>query len=268
MGETTPDQLICPFASPPTCWEAQVRLRKGTDDSESRGSLLKQREDQTNRFLHGLIRVKHNPANWIVDQANGQAKTQASLLSLHHLPALQALAQPMEFGFRHAALETEQQPVVMRCGIIHSFVINHKGIGQGTDFQQPIPIAARTCQARHLQAEHCPNMPQTHFSHQPLKAITANDRGAGLPLILVDHLDTSRRPTQVLSALDEIILPGRTAGVFADLEQRRLPHINDSEPIKMIRTDFLGRWSVQHSFPPLRRTRFQGESPPYSTLIE
>jgi hypothetical protein len=89
---------------------------------------------------------------------------------------LQALAQPMEFGFRHAALEPEQQAVVMRSGIIDSFIINHKGIGQGTDFQQAIPIAARTRQARNLQAEHCPNVPQTHFSHQPLKTIATNGR--------------------------------------------------------------------------------------------
>src|SRR5260221_2637051 len=156
----------------------------------------------------------------------------------------------------------------MRSGVIDAFVINNKGIGQGTDFQQAIPIAARTCQARNLQAEHGPNVPQTHFSHQPLKPITTNGRSARVPLILVDYLDMSRRPSQVLSTLDEIILPGRTAGVFSDLEKCRLPHINDSEPIKMIRTDFLGRWSSQHRLPPYRRTRFQGESAPYSTLIE
>src|SRR6266566_7506754 len=63
MGETTPDQFICSLASPPARWEAQVLLSKGTDDGESRGRLLKQREDQTNGFGNGLIRVKHHPTS-------------------------------------------------------------------------------------------------------------------------------------------------------------------------------------------------------------
>src|SRR6266851_5832623 len=267
MREATPDQLIGSLASPPPCWEAQMLLGKGADDGEGRGRLLKQREDQTNGFGNGLIWVKHNPAHRIVDQANGQAKTQTPLFGFALFSSLQAALQPMKLGLRHAALETEQQTVVMRSGIIHPFVINHQGIGQRTDFQQPIPITARPRQARNLQAEHGPNVPQTHFSHQPLKPIATNDRGARLSLVLVHHLDTGRRPSQVGSALDQIILPGRTASVFSDLEKRGLPHIYDSEPIKMIRTDFLRRESVQHQLPPFRHTHFHDE-PPYSTLIE
>src|SRR5260221_8166778 len=181
--------------------------------------------------LHRLIRVKHNSANGIVDQTNGQAKTQAPLFRFALFSSLQAALQPMEFGLRHAALETEQQPVVMGSGIIDAFVINHQGLGQRTDFQQSIPIAARTRQARNLQAEHCPNVPQTHFSYQPLEAIAANGRCPRLSLILVDHLDTSRRPSQILGSLDEIILPGRTAGIFSNLEQRGLPHILSRDSI-------------------------------------
>jgi len=62
MRETTPDEFICPFASPPTRRETQVLLGKGTDNGEGRERLLKKREDQTNGFLHGLIWIKHNPA--------------------------------------------------------------------------------------------------------------------------------------------------------------------------------------------------------------
>src|SRR6266851_539187 len=267
MGQTTPDQFICPLASPPPRWEAQVKLRKGTDDGQGRGRLLKEREDQANGFGNGFIWVKHNPADGIVNQTDRQAKTQAPLFGFALFSSLQAALQPMKLGLRHAALETEQQPVVMGPGIIDSFVINDKRIAQCTDFQQSIPIATRTRQARNLQAEHCSNVAQTHFSYQPLKPIAANGRCARLSLILVNHLDMSRRPSQILGSLDEIILSSRTASVFSNLEKRGLPHINDCEPIKMIRTDFLRRWSVQHRLPPFRRTRFQGESP-YSTLIE
>jgi len=65
MTKATPDQFIGSFAAPPARWEAQVLLGKGTHDGEGRGRLLKEREDQANRFLHSLIWVQHNPPNGI-----------------------------------------------------------------------------------------------------------------------------------------------------------------------------------------------------------
>jgi hypothetical protein len=151
---------------------------------------------------------------------------------------LQAAFQPMEFSLRHASLEAKQQAIVMGSWVIDPFVINDECISQRTDFQQPLPVAARAGQARDFQAEHGSNMPQTDLCHQPLKAIATNRRRARVPLVLVHHLDRFRHPSQILSALDEIILPGRTTGVFANLEQGRLPHIDHGESVKMIRTDF------------------------------
>src|SRR6266699_1930235 len=266
MAETTPDQFIGPLASPPPRRKTQVLPGEGTHYGESRGRLLKKRKDQTNSFLHGLIWIQHNPAHRIVDQPDRQAKPQLPLLGFGHFSTLQAALQPMKLSLRHAALESEQKPVVMRSRIIDPFVINDQGIGQRTNFQQPIPIAAGSCQARHLQAEHGPNMSQTNLGHQPLKAIATNGGRAGLPLVLVHHLDRSLRPPQVGRALDQVILPGRTAGIFSNLEKGRLPHIDDREPIKMIRTDFLRRCSIQHRLPPIRHLS-QSSLPP-STLIE
>src|SRR6266700_1652972 len=266
MAETTPDQFIGPLASPPPRRKTQVLPGEGTHYGESRGRLLKKRKDQTNSFLHGLIWIQHNPAHRIVDQPDRQAKPQLPWLGFGHFSTLQAALQPMKLSLRHAALESEQKPVVMRSRIIDPFVINDQGIGQRTNFQQPIPIAAGSCQARHLQAEHGPNMSQTNLGHQPLKAIATNGGRAGLPLVLVHHLDRSLRPPQVGRALDQVILPGRTAGIFSNLEKGRLPHIDDREPIKMIRTDFLRRCSIQHRLPPILHLS-QSSLPP-STLIE
>src|SRR3989440_1937194 len=218
MCETTPDQFICSLASPPPRREAQVLLGKGTDHGKCRVKLLKERKNQANGFLHGLIWVKHNPANGIVGQPDRQAKTQAPLFGFAQLPSLQATLQPMELSLRHASLEAKQQAVVMGSWVIHPLIINDERIGERTDFQQPIPIAARASQSRDLQTEHRPNVPQTDLGHQPLKAIATNRRRARLSLVLVHHLDTGRCPSQILSALDEIILPGRTTSVFSHLE--------------------------------------------------
>jgi hypothetical protein len=168
MGETAPNQFICPLASPPARRETQLLLGKGADHGKCRVVLLKERKDQANGFLHGLIWVKHNPANRIVDQANRQTKAQLPLLRFAQLPALQAAFQPMEFGLRHASLETEQQAIVMGSWVIDPFVINDKGIRQRTDFQQPVPVAARAGQARDAPllstAPTCPS-PTSATSH-------------------------------------------------------------------------------------------------------
>src|SRR5207244_9886197 len=133
--------------------EAQVLLGKGTDHGKCQVKLLKERKNQANGFLHGLIRVKHNPANGIVDQPDRQAKTQAPLLGFAQLPSLQATLQPMEFGLRHASLEAKQQAVVMGSWVIHPLIINDERIGERTDFQQPITIAERAIQSRELKSE-------------------------------------------------------------------------------------------------------------------
>src|SRR6266487_1377350 len=265
MRETTPNQFVSPLASPPTRRETQLLLGKVTDHGQCRVKLFKQRKNQTNSFLNGLIRVKYHLAYWIVDQANGQTKAQLPLLRFRHLPSLQALAQPMEFGLGQAALEAKQQAIVMGSWVIDPLVINDQGIRQRTDFQQPVPVAARAGQARDLQAEHSPNVPQPHFGYQPLKAIAANDRGGRVPLILVYHLDTGGRPSQLPSPLDEIILSGLTADVFSNLEEGRLPHIDDGESVEMIRTDFWRRLPHEHRRPPFQYIHLQDGQPPHST---
>src|SRR6266849_1049844 len=267
MGQTTPDQFIGLLASPPAGRETQVLLGKVADHGQCRVVLLKEREHQANGFGNGLIGIEHDLAHRIVDEANGQTKAQLSLLGLRQLAPLQTLMQPMKLGLRHIALESEQQTIIIGSWIIDAFFVNDERVRERTNFQQPIPVAARASQARDLQAEHGPNVPQTHFSHQPLKTIAANGRGARLPLILVHHLDAGGCPSQVLSPLHQVILPGRAPAIFSHLEQGRLPDVNDGETVKMVRTDFLGWLSAEHQRPPLLYMHWQDEQQ-HSTLTE
>jgi len=174
----------------------------------------------------------------------------------------------MEFGLGHGALKAEQQAIIMRSGIIDGFFIDDQGLAEGTDFQQARPIAARTGQTRDLQAQDRSNMSQADFCHEPLKPITANDRGSRLPLILIHDLDLRTRPPQILSSLHQILLPKRTAAIFAHLEQGRLSDVNDGETIKMVRTDFLRCLSVEHRPPPFPYRDLQDEQQPCLLLTE
>src|SRR5260370_11203452 len=174
----------------------------------------------------------------------------------------------MELGLRHAALETQQQTIVMQSRIVDAFYVNHQRVRQRADFQQAIPVAARASQTRDFQAEHGPNVPEADFSHQPLEAVPANGRRARVPLILVDDVDTGCRPSQILGPLHQIILSHRTPRIFTDLEQSRLPDVDDGKTVKMVRTDF-GRWmSSKHGTPPLRSPRQANEPRRYTRLTD
>src|SRR5260370_2911484 len=156
----------------------------------------------------------------------------------------------------------------MACWIIEAFFVNAERVGERTNFQQPTQITARACQTRDLQAEHGPNVPQADFRHEIVKASATNGRGTRLPLILIHHLDAGGRPSQILSPLHQIILPGRTAAIFADLKKRRLPDIDDGETIKMVRTDFLGWLSAEHRRPPLPCRHWRDGPRQHSTRTE
>ena len=60
-------------------------------------------------------------------------------------------------------------------------------------------------------------MAQSHFSHQQLKTIASNGRGARLSLILVNDLDTCLFPPQFVRALDQVRWARGAADVLATL---------------------------------------------------
>jgi hypothetical protein len=152
--------------------------------------------------------------------------------------------------------------------VIHALFVNDQGVGERADFQQPVPVAARTSQTRHLQAEDGTNMPQPYFGHHPLEAISTDSRRARLSLILVHHLDARRRPSQILCALDQVILSHLASRVCSHLEQGRLSDVDDSEPVKMVRTDFEGQLLGQHGRAPFQRHRQEDEPRLHLLLIE
>src|SRR3989442_2294873 len=101
--------------------------------------------------------------------------------------------------------------------IIDPIVVDHQGIGQGTDRNEAIPVAARTGQAGRFQTQDGSRPPQADFGDEILQAVPASAGGPGTPLVLVNDDDEMRRPPQVLGALSQGILSGRTGCVVADL---------------------------------------------------
>src|SRR5262249_43825054 len=78
---------------------------------------------------------------------------------------------------------------------------------------------------------------------------------AHVSLILIHHLDTGWMPPQRLGPAGQIRWARGATGIFAHLEQGRLPHIDNGEPIQLVRMD-LGRWwSEKYRRPPFREWR-------------
>src|SRR2546421_7532043 len=152
--------------------------------------------------------------------------------------------------------------------IIDGFIINDERISKRTDFQEPIPVAARTSQTRHFQAQDSSHMAQTNFSDQPLEAISADRRRSRLSLILINHLDLCSCPSQIGSASDQVILTGGAAYVLSNLQQGRLPHIDDSDSVKMVRTEFENWRHGEHHPSPFHKTLRDYEQEQHSTLTE
>ena len=66
-----------------------------------------QREQVPDRLLHTGIRVEHDLAGRIVDQADGQAHLQFAAAGLGQLAADEAGPDEVQFGLAHGALQPE-----------------------------------------------------------------------------------------------------------------------------------------------------------------
>ena len=82
-----------------------------------------------------------------------------------------------------------------------------------------------------------PGLPQPDLSYQELETVAAHGGGTGESLVLIDDGDGRGRPTQFLRPLHEVVLAGRTGGVFADLKECRLPDVDEGGALKMVETN-------------------------------
>ena len=102
----------------------------------------------------------------------------------------------MQFGFAHGAQDSQEQAVVVLSGIIDAVLVDDQGVGQGTDLDESIPVAARTGQAGGFQAEDGAGAAEADLGHQVLEAIATEGGGPGVSLVLVDDLDAFLGPSQ------------------------------------------------------------------------
>src|SRR5215471_11532606 len=127
-----------------------------------------------------------------------------------------------------------------------------------------MPVPARSCQARHLNPEHDPDVAEPNLRDQPLKAKATFDARARSPEIIVNHHDALARPPKLKGPIDQRILQPCRLLVTLNLLHRGLADVDHREALAMVPKDFVGHHAaltrrelpVHHRRSPRSQTRF------------
>src|SRR5260221_14767567 len=123
----------------------------------------------------------------------------------------------MKFGLTHGPLEAKQETIIVAPRIVDALFVNDEGVSESTNLQKVIPVAAGASQARDFQTQDRTAVLEPHFSHQRLKPIPPNGRGARVSLILINDLNVLSCPSQAESTLHQVVLAHGTGGVVFPL---------------------------------------------------
>jgi len=110
-------------------------------------------------------------------------------------------------------------------GVVQTVLIQDERLGEGADFEEPMPIGGVARQARDFEPHHESRATETHVADQLLKPFAVRRRCTRVPQVPVDHHHLLNGPAERHGALSERILTRGALGILDDLPQRRLPHI-------------------------------------------
>ena len=77
----------------------------------------------------------------------------------------------MEFGLAHGSQESQEKTVGILSRVIDAVFIDDRGVGEGTDLDETIPITTRSCQAGGFQAQDGPGSSQADLGDDVLKSV-------------------------------------------------------------------------------------------------
>jgi hypothetical protein len=155
----------------------------------------------------------------------------------------------MKCSSAHGALQAEQQPVVEVAGVIETVLVADQGGAQGAQLQEPMPIGVVASQAGHLEAEHDPRSPHSHFCNEALEPFPVGGRRPGVTLVAVDHHHLIDCPAHGDRPLAQPVLAGRRLGVGQHLAQRRLADIEIGGAGQMGGGDLVGDLGAHRGSP-------------------
>ena len=208
-------------------------------------------EEVGQALAHLRVRVQLPAAVGPPDVPHRQGEPEEALAGLVPAALVQAQAQREQLRLGERPLHAQQEAVVRVAGVVDGRLVGEEGPGEAAELDQPVPVAVVAGQARGLQHEHQPHLPQAHLRDEPLEARPVRGGAAGAPLVLVDDLDGAGRPAERHGAPPQGVLALGALLVLPHLEVSRLAHVHAGQPLAVRALD--GRWD--HGRPPLLRRR-------------
>src|SRR3954463_14169103 len=89
-------------------------------------------------------------------------------------------------------------------------------------------------------------MAESDLGHQVLEAVAPEGRCPGVTLVLVDDVDVSLGPSELLGASRQVVLAGGAGDVVAHLHGVRLSDIDQGLALEMLGPDLEGGESWRH----------------------
>ena len=151
------------------------------------------------------------------EEAHGQAAPEGPAGGLVANATIEPLAQGMQLGLAHGALQPEDQPVVEQRGVVDAVGIGEQGVGDSAQVEEAIPVGVVARQARDLQAEDDADLEEGDVGGELSEAGPLGDAVRRDALILVEDRDLFARPAEVDGALDQGILPRGRLAIVEDL---------------------------------------------------
>src|SRR5262249_47970796 len=107
MGEWPPDEFVPLAFPPPTGGKTEVMDGAMLDDSQGRAGLGKEGKEEADGLLHFLVGIEDHLASGIEAEPRWRSEPQGAMLGLFQLAAQEPVAQPVQLGFAHGALEAQ-----------------------------------------------------------------------------------------------------------------------------------------------------------------
>src|SRR3954466_629603 len=214
--------------APPVMTGGEAELIPGEipDDPQRGPHSLEGLEGQAQRLLHLLVGIEDDLAGGVIDQAGGWAGAELAGSGLLQLAPQEPRSDPVQLGGAHRPFDPQEQAVVVLSRIIDAILVDDEGVGQATDLDEAVPVAAGTSQSRGFEAQDGTDATEPDLGHQVLEAVATEYGGAGVTLVLVDDVDVSLGPSELLGASRQVVLACGAGDVVADLHGGRLSDVD------------------------------------------
>ena len=234
IAGSAPDDLRGESATTDLMRQLQVLSVQAQQHATDRPQLREEVHDLLDGVAHGLVGAElESTGERVVRIADRHRHGVLPAPRLVEPSALHAGGDLVALDLREGALQAEEQAIVELGRVVQAVLIADQHRKRRGQLQELIPIQAVASEPRDLQPEHDPHLAQRQQGDQPLVAWPVAALSTREAEIVVDHQAPLRRPAERLRAVGKLVLPQSAFGMLLDLDRRRLPHIDDGQPIQM-----------------------------------